>query len=31
MKRDLVRARKHVKGRKISDIMSFVSNKESLW
>ena len=32
MKRDLVRARKNVKSsRKISDIMSFVSNKESLW
>ena len=31
MKRDLVRARKHVKRNKISDIMSFVSNRESLW
>ena len=31
MKRDLVRARKHGKRRGISDIMSFVSNRESLW
>lgn len=29
MKRDLVRAR--VRRHKISDIMSFVSNRESLW
>jgi len=31
MKRDLVRARKNVKRHTISDIMSFVSNRESLW
>lgn len=30
-KRDLVRARKHYLGHKISDIMSFVNNSESLW
>ena len=30
-KRDLVRARKHVKKHKISDIINFVSNRESLW
>lgn len=30
-KRDQARARKHVKRNKISDIMSFVSNRESLW
>ena len=31
MKRDLVRERKLVKRHKIGDIMSFVSNRESLW
>ena len=31
VRRDLVRARKNVKRHKISDIMSFVSNRESLW
>ena len=32
MKRDLVRARKdNVKKHKISDIINFVSNRESLW
>lgn len=32
MKRDLLRARKNVKRTsKISDIMSFVSNRNSLW
>ena len=30
-KRDLVRARKNYLGHKISDIMSFVNNSESLW
>ena len=32
MKRDLVRARKdNVKKHKISDIINFMSNRESLW
>lgn len=31
VKRDLVRARKNGQGHKIGDIMSFVSNRESLW
>lgn len=31
MKRDEVRARKHVKKHKISDIINFVSNRKSLW
>lgn len=31
MKRDMVRARKHGKRHTISDIMSFLSNRVSLW
>ena len=30
-KRDLVRARKHVKGNKLNDMLNFVNNRESLW
>ena len=30
-KRDLVRARKHIKGHKLSDMLNFVNNRESLW